>query len=212
MCDETQNSKDTDSESFFETDSETFFGTKFFWDLFRDFFSHLFRDRFLRLHFDTNFFRDWFRYHKKCSKIKNEVNWGKSRFIEINQSKHSIFLYYKLLGGVNYGFVVGSNQDLSPSLMHFSQVPWEPNFVQNGDPMVTQFWVRWGPNGDLRQHKWGPKKRYFENLSKRANSLIYGGENYGKTLSRSVASFGVQVYRLKLVLSSQVFKWSTFNR
>ena len=39
-------------------------------------------------------------------------------------------------------------------LPHRSQVPWGPNFIQNGDPMGTQFWVIWGPNGDLHQHKW----------------------------------------------------------
>ena len=37
----------------------------------------------------------------------------------------------------------------------------------------AQFWVRWGPNGDHRQHKWGPKKRIFENLSERANYLQF---------------------------------------
>ena len=26
----------------------------------------------------------------------------------------------------------------------------------------TQFGVKWGPNGDLCQHKWGPKKRIFK--------------------------------------------------
>ena len=33
---------------------------------------------------------------------------------------------------------------LNPILLHFSQVPWRPNFVQNGDPMGTQIWARWG--------------------------------------------------------------------
>ena len=30
-------------------------------------------------------------------------------------------------------------------LSHCSHWPRGPNFVQNGDPMGTQFWVRWGP-------------------------------------------------------------------
>ena len=40
-----------------------------------------------------------------------------------------------------------------------------------GDLMGTQFWVKWGPNEDPRQQKWGPKNRIFQNWPKQANSL-----------------------------------------
>ena len=30
-------------------------------------------------------------------------------------------------------------------------------FCQNGNAMWTQFWVKWGSNGDPHHHKWGPK-------------------------------------------------------
>ena len=65
--------------------------------------------------------------------------------------------------------------------IHCSQVPWGPNFVQNGDPMGTRFWVRWGPNGDLRQHKWGPNERISKIVSfpsspmKSMNRLFFRG-------------------------------------
>ena len=46
---------------------------------------------------------------------------------------------------------------------------------QNGDQMGTSFSVKWGPNGDLRQQKWGPsdqmgtkwgpKERIFDKLT-----------------------------------------------
>ena len=56
----------------------------------------------------------------------------------------------------------------------------------HGDPILskmgTQFWVRWGPNRDLRQQKWGPKKRIFENWSKQANFLKYRGEELWKNI------------------------------
>ena len=96
--------------------------------------------------------------------------------------------------------------------LHCSQVPWGPNFVENGDPMGTQFWVRWGPNGDHRQHKWGPKKRIFENLSKRTNSLQFHMQVF-EYLSTKLNSTDMLAWdSSKLVLSSQVFKWSIFNR
>ena len=47
-------------------------------------------------------------------------------------------------------------------LLHCSHWPREPNFVQNGDPMGTQFLVRWGPNEDLRQQEWGPKSVFLK--------------------------------------------------
>ena len=67
--------------------------------------------------------------------------------------------------------------------VHCSKVPWGPNFVQNADPMGTQFWVRWGPNGDLCQHKWGHKKRFLKIYLNELISLKYRGEkNVGKHL------------------------------
>ena len=53
--------------------------------------------------------------------------------------------------------------------------------------------MRWGPNGDPCQHKWGAKKRIFK-IDR--NKLISGNaeeKNYGKTSSQNVASFGTQV-------------------
>ena len=78
--------------------------------------------------------------------------------------------------------------------------------------MGTQFWVRWGPNGDHRQHKWGPKKRIFKNLSKRAYYLQFHVQEF-EYLSTKLNSTDMLAWdSLKLVLSLQVFKWSTFNR
>ena len=31
--------------------------------------------------------------------------------------------------------------------------------------MGTRFWVKWGPNGDPWQQKWGPKKHIYEELT-----------------------------------------------
>ena len=95
---------------------------------------------------------------------------------------------------------------------HCSHMPRGPNFVQNGDPMGTQFWVRWGPNGDLRQQKWGPKKRIFENWSKWAYFLKYRGNIQDYSSTKFNFTDKLAWYSFKLVLSSQVFKWSTFNR
>ena len=44
--------------------------------------------------------------------------------------------------------------------MHCSHMRGGPNFFIMG----SQFGVKWGPHGDLRQQKWGPKKRIFEKL------------------------------------------------
>ena len=78
--------------------------------------------------------------------------------------------------------------------------------------MGTQFWVRWGPNGDLRQQKWGPKKRIFENWSKRACFLKYRGDIQEYCSTKFNFTDKLAWYSFKLVLSSEVFKWSTFNR
>ena len=37
-------------------------------------------------------------------------------------------------------------------------MPWGPNFVKMG----TQFLVKWGPNGDLRQQNGDPKSALTE--------------------------------------------------
>ena len=95
---------------------------------------------------------------------------------------------YTTQGYFGHGGIVLYKQHI----VHCSQVPWGPNFVQNGDPMGTRFWVRWAPNGDLHQHKWGPN----EHISKiDRNKLISWNteeKNYG-TSSQNVASFGTQV-------------------
>ena len=37
------------------------------------------------------------------------------------------------------------------------------HFFQNGDPMGTQFSVKWGPNGDPRQQNGDPKSECSQN-------------------------------------------------
>ena len=49
--------------------------------------------------------------------------------------------------------------------IHCSNIAWGPIIFVNGVSMETQFWVKWGPNGDPRQQKWGPKKPLFEKLT-----------------------------------------------
>ena len=85
----------------------------------------------------------------------------------------------------------------SADQLHCSQVPWGPNFEWDGDLMGTFA----STNGD--------QKNDF--LKIYLNELIpWNTEEkiFRKTPSQSVASFGVQVYRLKLVLSSQLFKFN----
>ena len=106
--------------------------------------------------------------------------------------------------------------------------------------MGTQFWVTWGPNGDLRQHKWGPKKRIFNIDRNKLISWNTKEKNYGENIfteygfiwctdlchfqwiDRCVSEnspFNMQLTwiiglawdSLKLVLPSQRFKWSSFS-
>ena len=64
-------------------------------------------------------------------------------------------------------------------LGHFSQVPWGPNFVQNGDPILSEMGTFASTNG-------APKKWFMEHLSKRANFFeIQRRKITGKHLHRA---------------------------
>ena len=78
--------------------------------------------------------------------------------------------------------------------------------------MGTQFLVRWGPNGDLCQQEWGPKSVFLEIDRNKLISWNTEEKNNEKNLHRFNFTDKLAWCSFKLVLSSQVFKWSTFNR
>ena len=74
--------------------------------------------------------------------------------------------------------------------------------------MGTQFWVKWGPNGDPRQQKWGPKNVYFKidwNKQIHWRSKFFLNKKYSQR--QSVSSFSAQC----LCHLHWIIKWSTLD-
>ena len=81
--------------------------------------------------------------------------------------------------------------------------------------MGTQFWVIWGPNGDLRHHKWGPKKRIFKidqnELISWNKEEINNGKNIFTECGLIWCTDLCRFHWLDVSPKIHLFKWSTYS-